>query len=251
VSPAYAAATAVAAFALGRAAPRPAPLGRVNYRSRAVSLSGGPVCVLVLLAGCAAARSAAAFVAVALCGAVGVYDDLRGTPAARGLRGHLGALRRGELTSGLVKLFVAGVAGVVAAALLWGASWRAASAAVVVAGLANLLNLLDLRPGRALKVALVCAVPVPGAVAGVAGGTALGLLWWDLRERLMLGDGGANALGAALGVALAAVLPAAWCAVAAAVVVALTLASERVSFTAVIERTPPLRWADSLGRRAA
>ena len=250
MSPAYAAASAVAAFALGAVAPRPPLLARTNFRGSAVSLSGGPACVLVLLAGALAARAEAAVAAVALCGAVGVYDDLRGSAQARGLRGHLGALRRGVVTSGFVKVVVVGVAGVVAGLMLYGVSVRAAVSAVVVAGLANLLNLLDLRPGRALKVALLCALAVPGAVAGVVFGTSAGLLPWDLRERLMLGDGGANALGAALGVAVAASSSLVACAVVAAVVVALTLASERVSFTRVIDATPPLRWADRLGRAA-
>jgi UDP-N-acetylmuramyl pentapeptide phosphotransferase/UDP-N-acetylglucosamine-1-phosphate transferase len=249
VSWAYAAACAGAAFALGGLVPPVLP--RTNYRGSTVSLAGGPVCVLVLLGGLCLARSWAAAVAVALCGAVGTYDDLRGSAATRGLRGHLGALRRGSLTSGAVKVLVVGVSGVVAAAMLYGVSVRAAVSAVVVAGVANLLNLLDLRPGRALKVALLVALPVAAvAASAVAFGTAVGLLPWDLRERVMLGDGGANALGAALGVALAVALPLAALATVAAVVVALTLASERVSFTRVIERTPPLRWADRLGRVA-
>lgn len=242
---AYAVACAVAAFVLGGLAPRVLP--RPNYRGASVSLVGGPVCVLVLLGGLGAAGEWPAFVAVALCGAVGLYDDLRGSPDARGLRGHLGALRRGRVTSGALKVLVVGVAGVVAAVWLHGVSARAAVSAVVVAGTANLLNLLDLRPGRALKVALVL-----GRVAGgwVVAGTALGLLTWDLRERVMLGDGGANAAGAAVGVAVAAGAPFAVVCVVAAVVVALTLASERVSFSEVIERTPPLRWADRFGRVA-
>ena len=247
MSPAYAGACAVAAFVLGGAAPRPAVLSRGNFRSAAVSLVGGPVCVLVLLGGLLVAREWAAAVAVALCGVVGGYDDLRGSASARGLRGHLGALRRGEVTSGAVKVLVVGLAGVVAAVVLHGVSARAAVSAVVIAGVANLLNLLDLRPGRCLTVALVCALPVG---AWVVAGTAFGLLPWDLRERVMLGDGGANAIGAALGVAVAAALPLPGCAAVAAVVVTLTLASERVSFTSVIERTPPLRWADRLGRVA-
>jgi len=117
----------------------------------------------------------------------------------------------------------------------------------LVAGTANLLNLLDLRPGRALKAGLLLA----GATgdAGTAGAAAA-LLPDDLGERVMLGDGGANALGAACGLCLAraASLPVA--SVLAVVVVGLTLVSERVSFTRVIDATPPLRWADRLGRPA-
>lgn len=243
---AVAAGCAVAAFVLGRAAPRPARLSRPNYRSAPVSLVGGPVLVLVLLGGLAALRAWPAVAAVALCGAVGWYDDVYGSPAARGLRGHLRALRRGRVTSGAVKMLVVGVAGVVAAVWLHGVSWRAFASAVVIAGTANLLNLLDLRPGRALKVALVCAVPVSLVVAAAAAG----LLPWDLRERVMLGDAGANALGAALGVAVAARAPLLACAAVAVVVVALTLASERVSFSRVIDSVAPLRWADRLGRVA-
>lgn len=244
---AYALACAGAAFVLGFLAPRPALLARSNYRDAAVSLVGGLVCVAVLLGGLGVAGEWPAFAAVALCGGVGVYDDLRGSPAARGLRGHLGALRRGHLTSGSVKVVVVGIAGVVAAVWLHGVSLRALVSTVVVAGVANLLNLLDLRPGRALKVALLCALPV---AAWVVVGVAAGLLPWDLRERVMLGDGGANALGAALGVAVASSAPFVVAVVVAAVVVTLTLVSERVSFTRVIERTPPLRWADRLGRVA-
>jgi UDP-N-acetylmuramyl pentapeptide phosphotransferase/UDP-N-acetylglucosamine-1-phosphate transferase len=246
VTYAVAAGCAVAAFVLGGLAPRPAGLSRSNYRSAPVSLVGGPVLVVVLLVGLSVLRWWPAVVTVALCGAVGWYDDVYGSPAAKGLRGHLAALRRGQVTSGAVKMLVVGVAGVVAASWLHGLSARAFVSAIVVAGSANLLNLLDLRPGRALKVGLLCALPVSLVVAGAAAG----LLPWDLRERVMLGDAGANALGAAVGVAVATRAPFAVCAAVAAVVVALTLASERVSFSRVIDTVAPLRWADRLGRVA-
>jgi hypothetical protein len=71
----------------------------------------------------------------------------------------------------------------------------------------------------------------------------------DLGERVMLGDCGANAVGALLGLRLAAVPARPARAGALAVVVGLTLASERVSFTRVIEATPVLRGLDRLGRR--
>jgi hypothetical protein len=127
----------------------------------------------------------------------------------------------------------------------------------IVAGTANLLNLLDLRPGRAIKAATVLAAPLLTAagdmVAGdlVAGplGAAAAVLPEDLGESVMLGDAGANALGALLGLGLAVRLGPAgrWAALGA--LVALTAASERVSFTQVIEATPGLREFDRLGRR--
>ena len=65
----------------------------------------------------------------------------------------------------------------------------------------------------------------------------------------MLGDAGANALGAMLGAAAASTLPRPARLGVLAVVAGLTAASEKVSFTKVIERTGPLRRLDMLGRR--
>ena len=68
---------------------------------------------------------------------------------------------------------------------------------------------------------------------------------------ILLGDAGANALGAMLGAAAAASLPRSGRVAVLAGIVALTAASEKVSFTKVIQRTPPLHWLDMLGRRPA
>src|SRR5664279_3942489 len=137
------------------------------------------------------------------------------------------------------------------------AGWLAVAAGVV-AGTANLVNLLDLRPGRALKAVLVAGAPLVlgrgsggGLVAGPAG-VALALLPGDLAERRMLGDAGANALGAVLGVGWAAgggrASPGRRI-VALVVLAAVTAASEVVSFSRVIDATPVLRGLDRIGRR--
>lgn len=70
----------------------------------------------------------------------------------------------------------------------------------------------------------------------------------DLAGESMLGDCGANALGGLLGLALVRGLGPRGRLVAAATVTGLTLASERVSFTRVIESTPGLRELDAWGR---
>jgi hypothetical protein len=119
--------------------------------------------------------------------------------------------------------------------------------------MANLVNLLDLRPGRALKAGVLIAKPLSlgknGALASGPAGAALGLLPQDLEEDIMLGDAGANSLGALLGVSIAA-RRSGWLKTGVLAVIAwLTMASEKVSFTKVIERTPVLREIDEWGRR--
>jgi hypothetical protein len=161
------------------------------------------------------------------------------------------------VTTGGVKIAGIGATGLAASVIALGPGARTRDvlpAAALVAGCANLANLFDLRPGRALKVALlpspfvVSAAPAAGLVAAVAG-PAVALLPEDLGERAMLGDGGANAAGALLGAALVAGAGPRVRLAALGVVVALTLASEKVSFTKVIEATPVLRELDLAGRR--
>jgi hypothetical protein len=185
--------------------------------------------------------------------AFGAYDDLAGTGDRRGFRGHLGALRHGEVTTGAVKLGGIGATGIISAALAGGSPADVILNAGLVAGGANLLNLFDLRPGRAIKVAAAS-----GALLGAAGldsvaaplAAGLALLPEDLGERAMLGDAGANALGAMLGVS-ASGLSRTGRITLLGVIVGLTAASEKVSFTKVIARNPVLNWLDMLGRRPA
>jgi UDP-N-acetylmuramyl pentapeptide phosphotransferase/UDP-N-acetylglucosamine-1-phosphate transferase len=239
---------------------------RTNHRGEPISLLEGPAVAAGLVAGAlTGARgrgAAAAAVATAGAGAFGLVDDLTEdtTTRTKGLKGHLGALAQGRLTTGGLKVLGIGATSVLAAAIgtrrTGGPGGWAADVVVngaLVAGTANLLNLLDLRPGRALKsAAALAAVPVGGpaaATCGAVAGAAAAAWGGDLGERDMLGDGGANALGALVGTRLALGLPRPLRLAALAGVVGLTLASERVSFTQVIERTPWLRAVDELGRR--
>lgn len=220
-----------------------------------------------------AAATATAAVVLAT-GAVGALDDLRQDTDRKGLAGHLGALLHGRVTTGALKILVLSGAG------LGGVWWsdRAARAtgragvpgplgvlagAGVVAGAANLANLLDLRPGRALKAGLLAVGPVllgrglarahddGSPAAAVTLGASLAVLADDLAGRSMLGDTGANPLGAAVGLALVQRQGTPARCLSLALVTALTLASERVSFSAVIDRTPVLRELDRLGRHSA
>ena len=253
---------------------------RTNHRGEPVSLLEGPAVTAAAAASALIVPGLDGRLRLALClagagaGAVGCYDDLAGQGDRHGFRGHLGALARGEVTTGAIKIAGIGAAGLAAALLLDrriggpgagsgqpdSAPSRAVDLAVngaLVAGAANLLNLFDLRPGRAIKVGLLASLalgaagPDARAAAAAPAGAAIALLPEDLGERSMLGDSGANALGAMFGVAAAASLPRPARVAALGVVAALTAVSEKVSFTSVIARTPALNWLDMLGRRPA
>jgi UDP-GlcNAc:undecaprenyl-phosphate/decaprenyl-phosphate GlcNAc-1-phosphate transferase len=266
-----ASAARLAYTALNRRPPGgPKAWSRTNHRGEPVTLLEGPAVAVGAIAGAmteAGLLSATgspgwrpgAAMAVAGAGgaAFGAYDDLAGSADRRGFRGHLGALRHGEVTTGAVKLGGIAVTGILSAVLAGGPLPDVVINAGLVAGGANLLNLFDLRPGRAIKVAAASGTlitaggaltsgPPAGAAAPVAAGLAL--LPEDLGERAMLGDCGANALGAMLGAAAAVSLPRPARIALLAGIVGLTAASEKVSFTKVIERTPALRWLDMLGR---
>ena len=265
VAGAAAARLALAGAAALTARPEGAPWRRMNYAGRPVTLLGGPALAASATAtavlGAPAGTKAAAAVVGAVSGLVGGYDDLAGArpeqAGDKGLAGHLRALRAGRVSAGAVK--VAGIGAAAAAAALLTRRDRGARAVVdgilttgLVAGTANLVNLLDLRPGRAGKAAVLAAVATLGGTAGgmVAGplGATLGVLPEDLGERVMLGDCGANAVGALLGLRLASLPGRGARAGLLAGVVGLTLASEKVSFTKVIEATPGLRELDRFGR---
>jgi hypothetical protein len=247
---------------------------RTNYRDRQLPTAAGLVVALAVLGVEAAvtvvdvlgadvdARSIGprrlAVLAAAGFALLGLLDDLGGQGQSGGFRGHLRALVTGRLTTGAVKLFGgAALAVVVVAAGTSGRSLgRLLADAALVALAANLGNLLDRAPGRVTKsAALAFAVLAVATGAGpdLAGtalvvGAGLGLLVPDLRERCMLGDAGANVLGAAVGLGVVVACSPGVRLAALATVAALNVLSEVVSFSRVIRATPPLRWADDLGR---
>ncbi|MFC5834927.1 hypothetical protein [Nonomuraea insulae] len=265
---AVAARTAYAAFTRSRPADLSGRWTRKNHRGEPITLLEGPA--FVAGSGAAAALTpglpprvrAAALLAGVGSGALGAYDDLYGTASSKGFKGHLSALTRGEVTSGAVKILGIGATGLGAAALVSQGPVDTLVNGAAIAGSANLANLFDLRPGRAIKVSLLTGGPLlaltllrgspaAAALAAVPLGAAAALLPADLGERAMLGDAGANALGALLGLAAVTKLGKPGRYALLGTVVALTAAAEKVSFTKVIAGNPVLNRIDMLGRRPA
>ncbi len=190
---------------------------------------------------------------------LGLLDDLAGDATSRGLRGHVGAAVHGRLTTGMIKLTGTVSLSFLVAALLGGADGDFVALfriALVIALSTNLANLFDLAPARTAKVSLLVWLVAAALNVGlnvlfgpalVVGGVLL-LTIPELKERSMLGDAGANAIGGAIGltVVLSWGSVVQWAVVAVALL--LTLLSERVSFSRVIRHTPVLSWLDMLGR---
>ncbi len=276
---------------------------RTNFHGVTVSLRGGVAMAGAAVASAAVAsalsdqpRAALGGVVASLGGGLAGYiDDVDqgahdGGKVAKGLKGHLGALAHGQVTTGVIKIAGIGASALAASALVGSkatsVSGKAADLAlntVLIAGTANLANLLDLRPGRALKATVLVATPLsyfscaaakpeasgasgapsakPVSPASTSGASAQRLLASglnaaaitalveDLQETTMLGDTGANAAGALLGTSLAA--NDSWKLRLGTTlgVVGLILASEKVSFSKVIAANPALNWLDQLWRR--
>lgn len=274
---------------------------RTNFHGVTVSLRGGVAMAGASLASAAVAsalsdqpRAALGGVVASLGGAVAGYiDDVDqgahdGGKVAKGLKGHLGALAHGQVTTGVIKIAGIGASALAASALVGSKATSVggkvadlALNTVLIAGTANLANLLDLRPGRALKATVLVAAPLsylscaaaktpasgasgapsakpvsPASAASAQRLLASGLnaaaitaLVEDLQETTMLGDTGANAAGALLGTSLAANDSWKLRLGTALGVVGLILASEKVSFSKVIAANPALNWLDQLWRR--
>ncbi len=233
-----------------------------NHRGRELPVVLGSLMVLALATLAAAdlvrpsppvprSWSATLLVGMLAVFAAGYADDLQ-PERIRGLWTHLRLLRRGRVTTGIWKLIAA-----VAAAAAWALVTEASPARValgipVIAGMANLWNLLDVAPGRALKAGVLAGVGLcvagPSSLAALCAGTSAGLLGPDVRERSALGDGGANVLGFALGVLLFDQLAARGLAIALSLILALHVLAETVTLSRLIRALAPLRWLDDLGR---
>ncbi|CAB4558686.1 unannotated protein [freshwater metagenome] len=258
---------------------------RTNYRGRPIPTAGGIVIVLSVFCLTAVLSVLAAVnvglpaglitsceltaLAVAGFGLLGLLDDLAQDTGSSGYRGHIKSVFAGKLTAGSLKMIAGPAFALVLVLPLRQNSllWLLIDGAIIALA-ANLANLFDRAPGRVTKFSCAClALLVVScgltalladslqlqAFTGLIGlcvavGAACGMLPMELKERVMLGDTGANPLGAAIGLAVVLTQNAPVRLGVLLVVLFMNLLSERVSFSAVIARVGPLRALDQLGR---
>lgn len=181
----------------------------------------------------------------------GLVDDLLGDREDKGFRGHFLAACRGRLTTGMVKVLITLLAALYFSLPI---SWPALPRTGVLVLSVNFFNQLDLRPGRCLKAFLLLlgGFALGGNVTAATGcGACLGLLPGDLQTNFMLGDTGANLVGALAGLTILTALPASWLFPALALLALANLIGELLSYSRIIEKSKILSWLDQLGRSQA
>jgi len=226
------------------------PLGIVIVAAAALALGAYGALYQLDVVDSAAALSPEFVFGVA---ALGLFDDAY-SGASRGWRGHSGAVAKGQFPTGALK--AVGTLALAAWVLPGGDNVRYLLSILVLVLATNLFNIVDLRPGRAVKLFTALAVVLVAIKGddllepiGFFAGAMLVVGLYDLRERGMLGDTGSNVVGAVAGLALLATVETkTGLAITAAVLAAITVYGEFRSISGLVDRTPGLRHLDSLGR---
>ncbi len=187
----------------------------------------------------------------------GWIDDRHGRKDVKGLRGHFSSIKKGEVTTGVVKA----VSGAWISLLLTlslsgtGTVIELLLSFIIILFSINLINLFDLRPGRAWKVSFFSV----GMII-VTGGVVEPVLWLpliitavllyipDLKGKVMLGDTGANAIGVLIGYWVVMFTPESFQWLWLFFLIGVHWYAAHYSITTLIQQIKPLRLLDQWGR---
>ena len=187
---------------------------------------------------------------------VGLIDDLVGNRDTLGLRGHMRSLLKGRLTTGGLKAIVGGLISLLIGSLFSSDVIEIIINALIIALFTNLINLLDLRPGRAIKgflsiSILFIIIGLPGEIRTLLISFiayAVAYLPQDIKAKSMMGDVGSNALGAILGIVTIAGYNITAKYIILGLLVLIHIITERYSLTEIIKKNSILNFFDELGR---
>ncbi|WAW15627.1 glycosyl transferase [Peptostreptococcus equinus] len=185
----------------------------------------------------------------------GLLDDCLGNRDISGLKGHFISLFKGKLTTGGFKALTGGFVGILVSVALTKSIPEILLGAVLVALSTNLMNLLDLRPGRAIKVFLFISLLLlifnsgfNRALSMILIPAVVAYFYFDLRALAMMGDTGSNVLGVFLGVLILISYDFKIQLMYLIILVALHILTEKYSLTKIIESNKFLNFIDKLGR---
>ncbi|AFS78410.1 putative phospho-N-acetylmuramoyl-pentapeptide-transferase [Gottschalkia acidurici 9a] len=195
-------------------------------------------------------------ITVMLMGLVGMLDDLIGEKNVKGFKGHIKSLFRGKLTTGGLKAIIGFLSATLFSISISKNYLDMIVNIFLIALFTNLINLFDLRPGRAGKVFAVISITLLitsyiksyDFIIYSALGIIIVYMRYDLKARAMMGDVGSNALGITLGAFCALTHSLNIKIVYLVILLILHIISEFYSFSKIINKSKILSFLDNLGR---
>lgn len=187
---------------------------------------------------------------------LGIIDDLIGNRRASGFKGHISSFFKGKMTTGFLKALVGGIVSLIISFSYSDSNLELLINTLIVALFTNLINLLDLRPGRAIKFYLFFGIlfilfglpEITQIILFCIFGFCIAYLPQDLKAKSMMGDTGSNSLGINLGIIciLSFSMKIKFCLLLFLLII--HLISEKYSLSAIIQNNSILNFIDQLGR---
>ena len=185
----------------------------------------------------------------------GIIDDSIGNRDVTGLKGHFKALIHGKLTTGGFKALLGGFVGLLICVSFDRTIPGIIVGTLVIALSTNLMNLLDLRPGRAIKVYLFISLIlfIFGSIferemMALILPAVLAYFYYDLKAKAMMGDAGSNVLGISIGIFIVTSYSLNVQIFWLILLIVIHVVAEKFSITKLIEKNYILNFIDKLGR---
>ncbi len=187
-------------------------------------------------------------------GLTGLLDDIKGGTEIKGFSGHFIALINRNLTTGALKAIIS-LLTVLIIYYFPGQNLLAFLLNIsIFLFFTNLFNLLDLRPCRSIKcfflfsIIIMVLIPVFTLYLVPVFLILIPYSYYELGGKIMLGDNGANTLGAIMGYGFSL-----WTSTGGKIllllfIIIVNFLAEIYSFTNYISKNRILNWIDQLGR---
>lgn len=186
----------------------------------------------------------------------GCLDD-NSRDISKGIAGHFKLLIRGKITSGSIKAVVGVFISFIISLNFGDKNIYLLIDTLLICMVQNLVNLLDLRPGRAIKTYMTLSlISLPfanffsaytGLNVGIISITIF-YLPYELKEEFIMGDIGSNVLGIILGIIIASSKFILFKVIVFAFVIIVQIYAEKKSINDFIEYNRSFKFVDMLGR---
>ncbi len=191
---------------------------------------------------------------------LGLIDDVlnKNSEHIKGFTGHFTQLIRGNVTTGLVKAFFGFVISIYVSIDISSNFVGFVINVLLITLSTNFINLLDLRPGRAVKAFMLIGSTIfivnilkniPNFYLTIMLGTMIAYYGYDVEARAMMGDTGSNLLGFITGVSIVLLYNFYVALISLAILIYVHIIAEKDSLSNYIRNNKILNFIDCLDRK--